>query len=251
MTSSQTIYIPWGQLYKCMKMGIIKNNECAYNVLYMLYVQKLWLYTSKLFSKLGESRLFWWTQNVWGRHQIMKVFNHWCNSIDGIITASNERFCYLKKTQRHLNRAFEKDFNLPPKTCCKEKKYTSENNLKVSNEDYRQFSCDKFILIFMHDSIIFWSKKVGLPGTIQKNSVSGSRTLPYLVIFLRNFILIWKCQKGSLNRGALVSATTIYQTNCPFTVLSALFLFFQMLPYDSKLFPGPINRKNITETNGW
>ena len=27
------------------------------------------------------------------------------------------------------------------------------------------------------------------------------------------------------------------QTNCPFTVLSALFLFFQMLPFDSRLFP--------------
>ena len=75
-------------------------------------------------------------------------------------------------------------------------------------------------------------------GTIQKKSASGSRTLPYLVIFLRNFILNWKCQKGSLNRGTLVSATAIYQTNCPFTALSALFLFFRTLPYDSKLFPG-------------
>ena len=45
-------------------------------------------------------------------------------------------------------------------------------------------------------------------------------------------------KKGSLNRGILVSATAIYQTNCPFTVLRVLFLFFQALPYDSKLFPG-------------
>ena len=38
--------------------------------------------------------------------------------------------------------------------------------------------------------------------------------------------------------GTLVSATAIYQTKCSFTVLSALFLFFQTLPYDSKLFLG-------------
>ena len=65
----------------------------------------------------------------------------------------------------------------------------------------------------------------------------GSRMLPSLVIFYWNFILIWKCQKWSLNRGTIVLATTIYQTKCPFTVLSALFLFFRMLPYDSRLFP--------------
>ena len=83
----------------------------------------------------------------------------------------------------------------------------------------------------------FYQKQnVWAQGTIQKKSASGTRTLPYLVIFLRNFILIWKCQKGSLKRGTLVSATAIYQTNCPFTVLSALFLFFWTLPYDSKLF---------------
>ena len=42
--------------------------------------------------------------------------------------------------------------------------------------------------------------------------------------FFWNFILIlfW-CQKWSLNRGTLVPVTTIYQTECPFTVLSALF----------------------------
>ena len=78
----------------------------------------------------------------------------------------------------------------------------------------------------------------GAQGIIQKKSASGSQKLPCIVIFFRNFILIWKCQKGSLNRGTLVSATAIYQTNCSFTVLSAIFLFFQMLPYDSKLFPG-------------
>ena len=73
-------------------------------------------------------------------------------------------------------------------------------------------------------------------GTIQKKSASGSRILPCLKIFFRNFILIWKCQKWSLNRGTLVSATAIYQMKCTFTVLSTLFLFFQMLPYDSRLF---------------
>ena len=85
-------------------------------------------------------------------------------------------------------------------------------------------------------------------GIIQKKSVSGSQMLPCLVILFGNFILICKCQKGSLNRGTLVSAPAIYQTKCPFTVLSALFLFFWMLPYDSKLFPG--YRDNI-QTNRW
>ena len=60
-------------------------------------------------------------------------------------------------------------------------------------------------------------------GIIQKKSASGSWTLPCLVIFFQNFILIRKCQKWSLNRGTLVSTTAIYQTKCPFTVLSALF----------------------------
>ena len=44
-------------------------------------------------------------------------------------------------------------------------------------------------------------------GIIQKKSVSGSQMLPCRVIFFRNFILIWKCQKWSSNRGTLVSAT--------------------------------------------
>ena len=87
-------------------------------------------------------------------------------------------------------------------------------------------------------NIVNLQKSYGFQGIIQKKSVSGSRTLPCLLIFFRNFILIWKYQKGSLNRGTLVSATAIYQTRCPFTVLSALFLFFWTLPYDSKLFPG-------------
>ena len=62
--------------------------------------------------------------------------------------------------------------------------------------------------------------------------------LPCLAIFCRNFILIWKCQKWSLNRGTLVSATAIFQTKCPITVLRALFWFFRMLPYDSRFIPG-------------
>ena len=45
------------------------------------------------------------------------------------------------------------------------------------------------------------------PGIIQKKSASGSRTLPCLVIFFRNFILIWKCQKWYLNRCTLVLVT--------------------------------------------
>ena len=62
------------------------------------------------------------------------------------------------------------------------------------------------------------------------NSQLHSRTLPCLKIFFRNVILIWKCQKWSLNRGTLVSATAIYQIKCPFTIQNALFLVFQMLP---------------------
>ena len=46
-------------------------------------------------------------------------------------------------------------------------------------------------------------------GIIQKKSASGSWMLPYLKIFFKNFILIWKSQKWSLNRGTLVSATAI------------------------------------------
>ena len=76
-------------------------------------------------------------------------------------------------------------------------------------------------------------------GTIQKKSAFGCWMLPCLVIFLRNFILIRKCEKLFLNRGNLVSATVICQTKCLFTVLSVLFLFFCMLPYDSRLFPDP------------
>ena len=74
-------------------------------------------------------------------------------------------------------------------------------------------------------------------GIIQKKSASRSRTLPSLLIFYWNFILIRQCQKWSLNRGNVVLGTTIYQTKCPFTVLSALFLFIPTLPYDSRLFP--------------
>ena len=64
-----------------MKMGIIKNNECAYNVLYMLYVEKLWLYTSKLFSKLGER------VDCFDEHKMCEVgFKLWkCLAIDVIV----------------------------------------------------------------------------------------------------------------------------------------------------------------------
>ena len=86
-------------------------------------------------------------------------------------------------------------------------------------------------------------------GIIQKKSASGSRTLRCLVIFFQNFILIRKCQKGSLNRGTLVSATAIYQTKCPFTILSALFLFFQTLPNDSKLFPAYCTRWGLRSSS--
>ena len=73
-------------------------------------------------------------------------------------------------------------------------------------------------------------------GIIQKNQRLVFRQCRALC-FLFYFILTWKCQKCSLNRGTLVSTTAIYQTKCPFTVLRALFLFFQTLPYDSRLFP--------------
>ena len=77
-------------------------------------------------------------------------------------------------------------------------------------------------------------------GIIRKKSMSGSRTQDYLATFIWNYFLIWKYQKWSLNRDTLVSATVIYQTESPFTVLSAFFvpfLFFLMLLYDSRLFP--------------
>ena len=81
-----------------------------------------------------------------------------------------------------------------------------------------------------------------MQGIIQTKSVSGSRMLPCLVIFFQGLILIWKCQKWSLNRSTLVSsATAIYQIKCPFTVLGAPFLFFRMLPDDSRLFPAMCN----------
>ena len=52
-------------------------------------------------------------------------------------------------------------------------------------------------------------------------------------------VLFWSenAKKGQLNEGTLVSATPIYQTKCPFTVLSVPFLFFRTLPDDSRLFP--------------
>ena len=70
-----------------------------------------------------------------------------------------------------------------------------------------------------------------------KSLESVWRCCPASEIFFLKFILIWKCQKWSLNMGTLVPATAIYQTKCPFLVLSALSLFFWTLPYDSRLFP--------------
>ena len=70
----------------------------------------------------------------------------------------------------------------------------------------------------------YWGKNTYIhQGIIQKRSASGSQMLLYIEIFFRNVVLIWKCQKWSLNRGTLVLATAIYQTKCPFTVQSALF----------------------------
>ena len=56
---------------------------------------------------------------------------------------------------------------------------------------------------------------------IQKKS-SGSPMLPCLLGFFRNFILS-EIAKMVFKGSTLVSATAIYQTKCPFTVLSALF----------------------------
>ena len=63
--------------------------------------------------------------------------------------------------------------------------------------------------------------------------------------FFQGLILIWKCQKWSLNRGTLVPATAIYQAKCHFTVLNAPFLFLWMLPDDSRLFSAYYNVANI------
>ena len=52
-------------------------------------------------------------------------------------------------------------------------------------------------------------ESISKQGIIQKKSASSSRALPYLVTFIWNFILIWKCQKWSLNRGTVISATAI------------------------------------------
>ena len=49
--------------------------------------------------------------------------------------------------------------------------------------------------------------------------------------------------------GTLVSATAFYQTKSPFTVLSAPFLFFGMLPNDSKLFPVCFVKYGLNSSN--
>ena len=74
------------------------------------------------------------------------------------------------------------------------------------------------------------SLKIYIQWIIQKKSASGSWMVPCLIIFFWNFILTWKCQKGSSNRGPLVSPTAIYQTKCPFTVLNAFFCFSRCCP---------------------
>ena len=56
------------------------------------------------------------------------------------------------------------------------------------------------------------------------------RSCPASWFFFWSLILIWKCQKCSLNRVTLVPATAIYQIKCPFTVSSAIFLFFGCFP---------------------
>ena len=89
-------------------------------------------------------------------------------------------------------------------------------------------NCNHFIKTIFKNSrkvkrIRNYVSKCNLQGTIQKKSASGSRTLPCLIIFFQNFILVWKCPKWALNRGTLVSATAIYQTKCPFAVPSAFF----------------------------
>ena len=89
-------------------------------------------------------------------------------------------------------------------------------------------------------SFRYFDAKLMFNGIIQKKSVSGSKMLPCLVIFFK--ISFWSkiAKKWFLNRGTLISATAIYQTKYPFQVLSALFLFFQMLLYNSKLLPDVI-----------
>ena len=79
------------------------------------------------------------------------------------------------------------------------------------------------LVLFYHYWGITFKENLYSQIIIQQKSTSGSRTLPCLVIFFQGLILIWKYQKWSLNRGTLVSATAIYQTKCPFTVLRALF----------------------------
>ena len=66
-------------------------------------------------------------------------------------------------------------------------------------------------------------------GIIKKKSASGSRTLPCVVGFFQSPILIWKCQKSSLNRGTLVPAPSIYQTKCPFLFLGC-FPMIEIIP---------------------
>ena len=65
-------------------------------------------------------------------------------------------------------------------------------------------------------------------GIIQKKSASGSWMLPCLLIFFENFILIWKCQKWSLNSGTLllVNKVPFYSSKCPFFVLPDALLWF-------------------------
>ena len=109
------------------------------------------------------------------------------------------------------------------------------NCLKVSQKDLIEIWWFYFFDNRWHKNRNWFLRLLKCQGIIQKKSVSGSWMLPCHMIFFGNFIWIWKCQKWYLNKGTLVSETVIYWMKCPFTFLSALFLFFWALPYDSRL----------------
>ena len=71
-----------------------------------------------------------------------------------------------------------------------------------------------------------------LQGIIQS---SCSWTVPYFMIFFRSFIqiqkIVFKQEYLSINNCHLLNKVPFYSSKGPF-------MFFQMLPYDSRLFPG-------------
>ena len=99
-----------------------------------------------------------------------------------------------------------------------------------------------------------------IQGIIQKKSASGSRTLPCLAIFFRNFVLIWKCQKWSLNRGTfsisichLPNKMPFYSSKCPFFFSSfgccPMILDYSLkLAYHSKLACQPLTKPRLKWT---